>query len=44
MIKKRYAGLSLRPNGTTPEQLTTFVGNPLARYGQAIRDNNIKAE
>ena len=33
-----------RPNGTTPEQLTALVGNQLARYGKAIRDNNIKAE
>lgn len=44
MIKERYAGLGLKPNGTTPEQLTALVGNQLARYGQAIRDNNIKAE
>jgi tripartite-type tricarboxylate transporter receptor subunit TctC len=44
MVKERYAGLGLRPNGTTPEQLTTLVGNQLARYGKAIRDNNIKAE
>jgi len=44
MIKERYAGLGLLPNGTTPEQLTTLVGNQLARYGKAIRDNNIKAE
>lgn len=43
-IKERYAGLGLKPNGTTPEQLTTLVGNQLARYGKAIRDNNIKAE
>ncbi len=44
VIKERYAGLGLKPNGTTPEQLTALVGNQLARYGQAIRDNNIKAE
>ncbi len=43
-IKERYAGLGLKPNGTTPEQLTTLVGNQLARYGKAIRDNNIKSE
>ncbi len=44
VIKERYAGLGLRPNGSTPEQLTTLVVNQLARYGKAIRDNNIKAE
>ncbi len=44
MVKERYAGLGLKPNGTTPEQLTALVGNQLARYGKAIRDNNIKAE
>lgn len=44
VIKERYAGLGLKPNGTTPEQLTALVGNQLARYGKAIRDNNIKAE
>jgi len=44
VVKERYAGLGLKPNGTTPEQLTTLVGNQLARYGKAIRDNNIKAE
>ncbi len=44
MVKERYAGLGLKPNGTTPEQLTTLVGNQLARYGKAIADNNIKAE
>lgn len=44
MIKERYAGLGLRPNGTTPEQLTTLVRDQLARYGKAIAENNIKAE
>lgn len=43
-IKERFASLGLKPNGTTPEQLTSLVGNQLARYGKAIRDNNIKAE
>ncbi len=44
MIKERYAALGLIPNGTTPQQLTTLVGDQLARYAKAIRDNNIKAE
>lgn len=43
-VKERYAGLGLRPNGTTPDQLATLVRDQLARYGKAIRDNNIKAE
>lgn len=44
MVKERYAGLGLKPNGTTPEQVTALVQNQLARYGKAITDNNIKAE
>lgn len=43
-IKARYAALGLKSNGTTPEQLTALVRDQLARYGKAIRDNNIKAE
>jgi tripartite-type tricarboxylate transporter receptor subunit TctC len=33
--------LGLKSNGTTPEQLTALVRSQLARYGKAIRDNNI---
>jgi len=40
-IKTRFAALGLKSNGTTPEQLTTLVRSQLARYGKAIRDNNI---
>lgn len=43
-IKERYDGLGLHPNGTTPEQLTALVRTQLARYGKAIKDNNIKGE
>lgn len=43
-IRARYAALGLKSNGTTPEQLTALVRDQLARYGKAIRDNNIKAE
>ena len=43
-IKERYAALGLRPTGTTPEQLVDIVREQLARYGKAIRDNNIKAD
>jgi tripartite-type tricarboxylate transporter receptor subunit TctC len=43
-VKARYAALGLKSNGTTPEQLTALVRDQLARYGKAIRDNNIKAE
>jgi tripartite-type tricarboxylate transporter receptor subunit TctC len=41
MIKERYAGLGLLRNGTTPAELTGLVRDQLARYGKAIRDNNI---
>ena len=43
-IKERYAALGLRPNGGTPEEMVGVVREQLARYGKAIRDNNIKAE
>jgi tripartite-type tricarboxylate transporter receptor subunit TctC len=43
-IKERFAALGLRPNGTTPQQLTALVGSQLARYGKAIADNGIKGE
>jgi len=44
VIKARYAGLGLRSNGGTPEQMSQLVRSQLDRYGKAIRDNNIKAE
>ena len=43
-IKERYAALGLKPNGTTPDELATLVREQLARYGKAIRDNNIKGD
>jgi tripartite-type tricarboxylate transporter receptor subunit TctC len=44
VIKERFASLGLRPNGTTPQQLTSLVSSQLARYGKAIADNGIKGE
>lgn len=43
-IKDRFAALGLGANGSTPEELVAVVKEQLARYGKAIRDNNIKAE
>ncbi len=43
-IKARFAGLGLKANGTRPEQVTTLIRDQLARYGKAIKDNNITAE
>lgn len=43
-VKERFAALGLKPNGTTPEQLQALVREQLARYGKAIRDNNIKGD
>jgi tripartite-type tricarboxylate transporter receptor subunit TctC len=43
-VKERYAALGLKPNGNTPEEMVGVVRDQLARYGKAIRDNNIKAE
>ena len=44
MIKERYAGLGLKRNGSTAAEMTTQVKDQLARYGKAIRDNNISAD
>ena len=43
-LKERYAALGLRPNGTTPAELSTLVRDQLARYGKAIKDNDIKGD
>lgn len=43
-IKERYAGLGLKANGNTPEQMQAVVVEQLARYGKAIKDNNIKGD
>lgn len=43
-LKERFAGLGLKPIGTTPQQLTTLVSEQLIRYGKAIRENNIKGD
>ena len=43
-MKERYAALGLKPNGTTPAELSALVRDQLARYGKAIKDNDIKAE
>lgn len=43
-IQDRYAALGLRPDGTSPEQVTALVRDQLARYGKAVRDNNIKPD
>ncbi len=43
-LKERYAALGLKSNGTTPDELATLVRDQLARYGKAIRDNNIKGD
>jgi tripartite-type tricarboxylate transporter receptor subunit TctC len=40
-IKARYGALGLKPNGTTPDEVTRLVRDQLDRYGKAIRDNNI---
>jgi tripartite-type tricarboxylate transporter receptor subunit TctC len=43
-IKQRYAALGLKANGTSPDAMLANVREQLARYGKAIKDNNIKAE
>ncbi|MFY9512046.1 MAG: tripartite tricarboxylate transporter substrate-binding protein [Rubrivivax sp.] len=43
-VKERYAAVGLRPNGGTPDAMMRVVREQYARYGKAIRDNNIKAD
>jgi len=43
-IRERYAGLGLKANGTTPEQVTTLVRSQLARYTKTIKDNKIQSD
>lgn len=43
-LKERFSGLGLRPDGTSPEEVTRLVETQLARYAKAVKDNNIKAE
>ena len=43
-IQERYAAVGLKPSGTTPEKTVAIVQEQLARYGKAIRDNNIKGD
>jgi tripartite-type tricarboxylate transporter receptor subunit TctC len=43
-IQSRYAAVGLKPSGTTPEKTAAIVQEQLARYGKAIRDNNIKGD
>ncbi len=43
-IQTRYAALGLQRNGSTPDVMLANVREQLARYGKAIKDNNIKAE
>src|SRR5262249_51794775 len=43
-LKERYAAVGLKPKGGTPEELVAIVREQLARYGKAIRDNNIKGD
>ena len=43
-LKERYAALGLKSNGTTPDELAALVRDQLARYGKAIRDNNIQGD
>jgi tripartite-type tricarboxylate transporter receptor subunit TctC len=43
-IQSKYAAVGLKPSGTTPEKTTAIVQEQLARYGKAIRENNIKGD
>jgi tripartite-type tricarboxylate transporter receptor subunit TctC len=43
-LQQRFAALGLRPDGTTPAQVSELVRTQLNRYKKAVEDNNIKPE
>ena len=43
-VESSLIALGLKPNGNTPEEMVGVVRDQLARYGKAIRDNNITAD
>jgi len=43
-VQGRYAALGLRPDGTSPAQVSDLVRAQLARYAKAVQDNNIRPD
>jgi tripartite-type tricarboxylate transporter receptor subunit TctC len=43
-VRERFATLGLEPKSSTPEEMAQYLRNEQARYGEIIRQNNIRAE
>lgn len=43
-VKERFALLGFEPIGSTPDYFATYIKDEMAKYGQIIKDANIKAE
>jgi tripartite-type tricarboxylate transporter receptor subunit TctC len=43
-VRERLVAVGSDPVGSTPEEFQRFVKQELARWGQVIRDNNIRGE
>jgi len=43
-VRQRFAAVGLKPEGSTPQAMTGYVREQLARYGKAIKDNDIKGD
>jgi tripartite-type tricarboxylate transporter receptor subunit TctC len=43
-MRRRFAEVGLKPEGSSPQAMTGVVREQLARYGKAIKDNGIKGD
>jgi tripartite-type tricarboxylate transporter receptor subunit TctC len=43
-MRRRFAEVGLRPEGSSPQAMSNIVRDQLARYGKAIKDNGIKGD
>jgi len=43
-LRQRFAATGLRPEGSSPQAMANHVREQLARYGKAIKDNDIKGD
>ena len=43
-MRRRFAEVGLKPEGSSPAAMTGYVRDQLARYGKAIKDNGIKGD
>jgi len=43
-MRQRFAAVGLKPEGSSPQAMVGYVREQLARYGKAIKDNDIKGD